>query len=205
MTRFAPERSGYEIEDPAGVCALTGRRLEPGESYMASLVELDAEQQQAERERGNEKAAVLGLKRMDVSLEAWEAGQRPEKLFGYWKSRIPEPKQKKQKVFVDAPMLMNLLERLAGTKDARRQAFRFVIALILMRKKLLRYDGSSTETGEEGETLHWWKLTPKADVRKGPLSAWDEQNPIAVRDPRLDERQIREVCDQLGEILEADL
>lgn len=205
MGRFAPEKPGYEIEDPAGECAMTGRRLEPGEQYMASLAELDQEQQKAERERGNEKAAVLGLKRMDVSLEAWEAGQRPAPLFGYWKSRIPEPKQKKQRLFVDDQMLMNLLERLAGSEDGRRQSFRFVLALILMRKKLLRYDGSETETGDEGESIHWWKLTPKADVRKGPMGAWDEENPIAVRDPRLDEQQIQEVCDQLGEILEADL
>ena len=151
----------YEIPKTSGVCASTGRELKPGEAYFAALVELSDEQlaaeaQQAEAEgknkdTGKDKAAdalrALGLCRIDVSPEAWEEGYRPEGLFGFWKSTVPEANEKK-KMFVDDTMLMNLLERLADTTEPDKLAFRYVLALILMRKKLLRYDGNESRMVE---------------------------------------------------------
>ena len=63
------------------------------------------------------------------------------RLFSHWESTVPQPNEKK-KIFVDDAVLMNLLVRLADTDQPQRLAFRFVLALILMRKKLLRYEGA---------------------------------------------------------------
>ena len=71
-----------------------------------------------------------------------------------------------------------------------RVNFRFVLALVLMRKKLLTYDGSATdEAGEET-----WTMRLKADgqVRQ-------------VLNPQLDEHKIAELSGQLSEILQGEI
>lgn len=190
----------YEIPRTSGVCASTGKQLQPGERYYAVLVD-------APPPEAGESPNALGLLRLDVSEEAWNNGYRPENLFSYWKSTVPEPNAKK-KLFVDDAVLMNLLRRLADTDQPQRLAFRYVLALILMRKKLLRYDGSSKRAavvdGKEAIQT-WWRLTPKVDVTKGHFGKWDEENPLDVLDPQLDETQIEQVTQQIGEILEAEL
>jgi len=174
----------YDIERPTGQCAFTGKTLEPHEEYVATVVEF-------EREEG---AAGLGLKRIDVSAEAWEAGSRPERLFSYWKSTVPEPTEKK-KLFVDDAVLLNLFRRLEDTEQEDRLAFRFVLALILMRKRVLKY--ASTERRDDEE---WWKMTYKAVGEPA-----EKTETLTVKNPHLDEERITKVTEQLGEILEAEL
>jgi len=185
MTQFnAP---AYDVQRPTGRCAVTGRDLVPGEPYIAMLVE-----------------EGQALRRVDVGLEAWQATQRPENLFCFWKTVAPEPNAKK-KVFVDDEVLMNLLERLADADQPQRVAFRFVLALILMRKKLLRYDRTDKRPAADGSDQEYWVMTPKLDLSKGPLGRWDEGRSFEVLDPHLDEEGVRAVTDQLSEILQAEL
>lgn len=181
--------SDYRIERHSGVCAETGRKIEPGETYIALVVE-DGE----------------SLARIDLSLEAWEAyaDNSAERCFGYWRAVAPQPDEK-PKVFVDDTVLLELLKRLDDAAQSQRVAFRFVLMLILMRKKLLRYDKTERSTGADGQTREWWVLTPKADPTKGPLGRWAEDETIKVLDPHLDEEGIRAVTEQLGEILNAEL
>jgi hypothetical protein len=200
MTQF--NASTYDVQRPTGQCAFTGQTLEPEQVYIATLVE-----------DGDE------LRRLDISMDQWEQGRRPDNLLAFWKATVPNP-QAPKKLFVDDQVLMNLLERLEDAHQPQRVAFRFVLALILMRKKLLRYDrvehesaepeatdasDESQSSSEAPQTVDWWLLTPKVDLSKGPLGKWDEQRQIRVRDPHLDETQIREVTDQLGQILAAEL
>lgn len=175
----------YDVEKPTGRCALTGRAFTPGEPYVATLVE-----------EGD------SLKRVDVAREVWDAGRRPENLFSHWMAVAPEPNAKR-KLFVDDEVLMNLLERLGDAEQPQRVAFRFVLTLILMRKKLLRYD--RTEIGTPPTTPDRWVVTPKLDLAKGPLGKWDESRTFSVIDPRLDEAGVLAVTGQLGEILQAEL
>ncbi len=200
MSQF--NASTYDVQRPTGQCAFTGRTLEPEETYIATLID-DTDE----------------LRRLDISTEQWEQGKRPDNLLAFWKATVPNPEAPK-KLFVDDQVLMNLLERLEDAHQPQRVAFRFVLALILMRKKLLRYDKVERESADpdaapspDGEnasseaasTVDWWILTPKVDLGKGPLGKWDEQRRIRVRDPQLDETQIREVTYQLGQILAAEL
>ena len=193
----------YEIERSTGVCALSGRKLEPGETYMATLVEPESEETIS---RKNEPAAALGFKRLDVCIEAWEQKHRPEGLFNYWRTIVPEPNQKR-KLFVDNAVLLNLFIRLGETDRSERLAFRFVLGLILIRKKILRYDRTDRRAGKDESTgeQEFWLLTPKLDLSKGPLGKWNEQQQFELLNPQLGEEQIRQVTEQLGEILEAEL
>lgn len=104
---------------------------------------------------------------------------------------MPEP-SRKPRPFVDDEVLLNLFHRLADDEQPQRIAYRFVIALILLRKRLLRHDS----TQREGERVVWL-MRLKGD---------DPQTPaIEVIDPRLSTDQVREVSDQLGEILRGEL
>jgi hypothetical protein len=212
----------YEIPRTSGICACNGRELVPGEAYFAALIEFTQEQAAAAAEElksGGGKAGgsakdkaiaaltALGMCRIDISSDAWGEGFRPEGLFSYWKSTVPEPNAKK-KMFVDDAVLMNLLERLADATEPDRLAFRYVLALILMRKKLLRYDGNDNRMAQEdGEPVEqtWWKLTPKLDLAKGPMGKWHPDIRLEVLDPKLDETRVEQVMQQLGEILQAEL
>ena len=196
----------YELARCGGRCAFTDQPLSPGDAYIAMLVE-----------EGD------ALKRLDASLAAWDEGRRPEHLFSYWKTIVPLANQKK-KQFVDDQVLMNLLQRLADATQPQRVAFRFVLMLILMRKKMVRYDKTerrpapavdAAAVNEESSApveappprgeQEWWVLTPKLDLTKGPMGKWNEAEKIYVLDPHLDEQSTRQVTDQLSEILQAEL
>lgn len=179
----------YDVQRPTGRCAFTDRELAPGTDYIATLVEDDEQ--------------PGGLRRLDVSLEAWEQGSRPERLFSFWKSQVPQPESRK-KLLVDDTVLMSLLERLGEDDRQDRIAFRFVLALILMRKKLLRYDGTDRED-HDGQPRDVWLMTPKVDVTKGHFGKWDEKKTLRIVDPALDEAGIQQVTEQLGQVLEAEL
>ena len=80
----------------------------------------------------------------------------------------------KRRLLVDDEALLDLFDRLAEDDDARRKAFRWVLGLILVRKKLLRLEG--TAPTEEG-TLFMLR-------RRG---SDPELPPIQMLDPELSE------------------
>lgn len=206
MTQFnAPT---YDIERPTGYCAFTGEPLTPNDPYMAALIDIDPQDLPAAGDNKQSASAVLGLRRLDVSWQAWQQGRRPDKMFCHWKATVAEP-HKKKKLFVDDEVLLNLFRRLSDEEDAQRIAFRFVLGLILMRKKLLRYDGTKRKStaDEEGQPTeeNWWQVTVKLDLSKGPLGKWNEDDRLEMLDPHLEDPHIEQITQQLGEVLEAEL
>ncbi|MHC4555859.1 MAG: hypothetical protein ACYS80_00995 [Planctomycetota bacterium] len=159
----------WEINKPLGQCYGTGKKIEHGEEYFAALVE-----------------AEEGLQRRDFCADYWES-QKPD-VFCYWKSRLPQPGQKKQ-LFVDDQMLMAFFERLERETEQEKVNFRFVLTLILMRKRLLKYDETTIENDKE-----IWRLRVVGD-----------KNIVEVINPHLDEEQIEQLSSQIGEILQTDL
>ncbi|MHC4866749.1 MAG: hypothetical protein ACYTEX_21945 [Planctomycetota bacterium] len=160
----------WEIEKPLGHCWGTGRKIEHGQEYFAALVETEQ-----------------GLARRDFCTEYWQA-QRPQ-VFCYWKSKLPEPGHKKQ-LFVDEQMLMAFFERLAGETEQEKVNFRFVLTLVLMRKRRLKYDSSRTE----GDTEIWRLRVVGSDKEF-----------VEVVNPQLDEEQVAQLSSQIGEILHVEL
>jgi len=175
MSRFGTH---YQVSRPTNHCAHTGQALEPGTPYIAALCEQQDEE---------------GFVRLDYSIEAWESGARPDGLFSYWKSVAVDP-ETKQKLLVDDTVLMELFERMAEDERPQRQGFRFVLGLILMRKKLLKLTGRVDATETQPER---WLLQPKG--------AQPEQPPLELVNPQLDDDDVRELTDQLSEILQSDL
>ncbi len=159
----------WEINKALGQCSGTGRKIEYGEEYFAALLETEQ-----------------GLQRRDFCSDYWQA-EKPE-VFCYWRTKLPSPDQKKQ-VFVDDEMLMSFFERLAEETEQEKVNFRFVLALVLMRKRRLKYDSSKIEAEKE-----IWCLRVAGDKRI-----------VEVVNPHLDEKQIEQLSSQIGQILQVDL
>ncbi len=160
----------WDITKPLGQCSGSEKHIEFGEEFFAALVETDQ-----------------GLQRRDFCAEYWN-NEKP-KVYCYWKTKLPDPKQKKP-MFVDDEMLFAFFERLAEETEQEKINFRFVLALILMRKRRLKYDSSKTQDGTET-----WRLK---------VVGADKQF-AEVINPNLDEEQIEQLSSQVGQILNADL
>jgi len=160
----------WEINKPLGQCCGTGRKIDYGEEYFGALVETGE-----------------GLQRRDFCADYWESG-KPD-VFCYWKSKLPHPDQKKQ-IFVDDEMLMAFFERLGKETVQEKVNFRFVLTLILMRKRRLKYDSTKVEDDNE-----IWRLRIVGSDREF----------VEVINPRLDEEQIEQLSSQIGQILQTDL
>ena len=116
-------QSTYDIQRPTGVCAATGRELEPGETVYAALVDPPAEERSEEQRKPNEKGE-LPMLRIDVSSEAWEDSEfRPPYLFGFWRAEVPEPNEKKKLLVGDAA-IQELLLSMEDAKEFKQLAFR---------------------------------------------------------------------------------
>ncbi len=172
MSRYGAE---YRVARPTGVCAGSGERLEPGTVCVATLCEIAGEE---------------GFERRDYSVAAWEAG-RPDGVLGFWKTTVPDPRARRR-ILVDDAVLLDLFESLAGDTRRRRVAYRFILCLILMRKKLLKYAG---RTGKDENER--WLMLPKGSTA--------DAKPIEVVNPRLTDEDVRELTDQLSEVLQGEL
>jgi len=159
----------WEIDKPLGQCCGTGKKIEPGEDYVAALVETKE-----------------GLRRRDFCADYWQEN-KPD-VFCYWKTRLSDPGQKKQ-IFVDDEMLMAFFERLGKETEQEKINFRFVLALILMRKRRLKYDLSKIEDDEE-----IWRLRIAG-----------EKQFVEVINPHLDDGQIEQLSSQISQILQVEL
>lgn len=132
-----------------------------------------------------------GFERRDYALEAWDASAVPPGVFCYWKTTVPDP-ESKQRVFVDDQVLLDLFEGLAEDDRRTRVAYRFILGLILMRKKLMRYVGR-TGRGEQER----WQLRPRG--------ADPDHPPVEMVNPHLDDDDVRELTGQLSEVLRGEL
>jgi hypothetical protein len=159
----------WEIDKPVGNCFGTGRKIECGEEYYGALVETEQ-----------------GLVRRDFCADYWQS-QRPN-VFCFWKTKLPQPGQKKTQ-FIDDDMLMAFFNRLEQETEQEKVNFRFVLALILMRKRHLKYDSSNVQ----GDTEIW------------RLRITGDKEFVTVVNPHLDEVQIEQLSSQIGEILQTDL
>lgn len=166
-------REYNNISKPTGMCSVCERTFEPGQEYVATV-----------RENGDD------FERRDFCspCRGDENGEDPS-VVAVWKARAPQPKEKR-KLFVDDDVLLNFFRRLESAQTESKIGFRFVLALVLMRKKLLVYEGA--EKLDDGHEV--WTMRYKGG---------DET--CRVIDPHMDEEKIAEVSEHLNQILETEL
>lgn len=179
MTRLG--EPGYEVVKATGVCASTGAKIGVGEEYIAALFE---------SEDG------VSLERRDYSMDAWRAGSRPgpqARMFGAWKAVMPAPNETRQ-TLVDDESLMDLLEQLAESTEPARISFRYILALLLMRRRLLKYEGTRRDRPDSPRGLVMLvRRSTKVDEPQAPL--------IEIVDPGMDDQAIADAIEQVGSVL----
>jgi hypothetical protein len=156
----------FSLARPRGVCAATNEPIQPDEHFVTALRE-----------------TPLGFERLDIKLSAWDAYDRTD-IVAFWKMTMPKA-EAKRKLLVDDNVLCDLLERLQDVESVEKQCFRFVLALILMRKRLVIYENTRVENDKEIWTMRL----------KGKEQSFD------LIDPKPTDEQIAAVKDQFGQIL----
>ncbi len=162
----------WEVQRTTGRCAVTGRELAEGEEFYAVLFDRNGT-----------------LERVDYSIEAWKGP--PEGAFCFWQSRVPV-REKKKAVWVDDEVLVNLFSRLANESDEMKVRFRFVLALLLMRKRILKYEQTTRDGDHE-----YWQMRLVRDTAGGGV--------YMVENPQLSDAQIEAVSAQLRSILQGEM
>ncbi len=118
----------FDFKRRSKVCSKTERELGAGEKYFSVLSDLDGD-----------------IVRTEISAGAWEGP--PEGCISWWQARIPERGPNK---FFWAPdnVIIDYFESFLDDED--RAVERFVLALLLIRKRIFKLvDSESDEDGNE--------------------------------------------------------
>src|SRR5262249_55453180 len=104
-----------------------------------------------------------------------------------WRTRRPQPAAKRTHAF-DREAVLGFLQRLGEPDSPQKVQFRFVLALLLWRKKVLKFDGSQPDGAGE-----LWNFRLPVSGEK-----------YAVERPDLDEEEIESLSAQLEQLLAGD-
>lgn len=125
----------YRINRCSRRCAVQDRPLDPGEAYYSVVLEEDEE-----------------WVRRDISATAWT--EPPEGAIGWWSCRMPSQENRKLKLAPDA-VLLDLLRETPAPADPQSQsdrtAIRYLLALLLLRRRVIRPAASSEFQQGQGE------------------------------------------------------
>ncbi len=150
-----------------GGCSKCQKGFAEQELYNATLVE-----------------AAEGFERRDFCQTCWTEDFRKE-AFSFWQARVPK-KEEKKKLFVDDAVLVDFFRRLTESEDEAKGGFCFVLALILMRKRILKY--VTTVQRPEGQEFWMMKIS-------------GEEKEYKVPNPHLDDQQIEQIRSELTGVL----
>jgi hypothetical protein len=149
----------------ADVCAGCQRTFAVGEAVQAFLYD-----------------AAAGYERHDY-CQTCQPPDQPAPL-GVWKTRRPEPATRRVQPF-DREAIYGFFERLEDAQKPHQVQFRFVLALLLWRKKVLRLE----RTVPNGEHEAWEFVAARTGT------------PHRVVRPDLDEHQLEQLSGQLEQLL----
>ena len=155
----------YQIQPNTRQCALTGRELKVGERFYTALLE--------EGDR---------FRRRDYSGEAWQGP--PPGAFSFWTGVVPPPEDSRKPRF-DDDLLEECFHRLEGQLDPSRVNFRYVVALLLIRRRRFKFEQTISEGGAERMCVRCARLGTK----------------YQVTNPRLTEEEMSQVQDEVFQVL----
>jgi hypothetical protein len=155
----------YQIQANTRRCTITERELRPGEKYFTALLDVDGK-----------------FVRQDYSSEAWQGP--PPGAFSFWTGRIPAPEETRRPR-IDDDLLFDCFQRLEGQTEPEKVNFRYVVALLLMRRKRFKFEEVRKEDDQEILLVRCVKT----------------RNAFRVVNPRLTEKQMASVQEEVLKVL----
>ncbi len=157
--------SDWTMPKQADACVACGRTFEIGESFTAYLHDTPT---------GYERRDFCG------ACPAPEA----ERAVGFWRAHRNSPRPHKAQA-IDREAILAFFERLGGAAEPEKVQFRFVLALLLWRKRVLKLDTTDNDGAVEFWVFH--------EVRTGRSHR--------IARPPLDEPQLDRLSAQLESLL----
>ncbi|MCU0723827.1 MAG: hypothetical protein MUC63_09480 [Planctomycetes bacterium] len=119
----------WEIAEVRGACAGCGRALEGGEGVVSGLL-----------------LSQETFERRDFCSACWEKADHAP-FFSFWRTKVPEKEEKPKARAVDARVLEDLFQRLLQEKDPAREGQLFLVTILLIQRRVLKYREMRTEGG----------------------------------------------------------
>lgn len=151
-------------------CAATGAAIPTGEPFYSALVDKDD-----------------SFERVDYSAIAWPEVDK-ESFFSYWKNKGGAETEDKAPP-VDYDRLLSFFDSLEGATEAPRRLLRYVLALVLARRRRLRLDDMG-RTGD-GDRLVVF------DRRSGKT--------LEIVSPEATREELEKAQEKLNQLFECDL
>ena len=125
----------FDITKCTKKCFDSGREILPGETLVSALIQEGSQ-----------------IERRDFAEEAWS--EPPEGCIGWWRTQIPEAPAATNKM-PPPEILVRLYDELSNS-EATNEGLRFVLALLLIRKRLLREEPMLQDSDESSMPTQWW-------------------------------------------------
>lgn len=162
----------YPVRRPTRRCAATDRELATGEPFVSVLVD-----------------DGRGLLRRDYSAAAWS--EPPDGAIGWWRTKLPDDGATPQ---APREVLLGLLDEWADKPE--RASTRYLLALLLIRRRILKPQADSFFSGLQGEAVG-----EDAGLLRLVCRERDEPLEIAVSPPSAEEAPL--IQQRLSELLGA--
>ena len=145
----------YKVGKRAPECAVTGEPFEEGEEIVSAIF-----------------SSEDGFERRDFKAAAFAESSD---CFSYWRGRIPVQQEDTHRL--DYDLALDFFRRLVAEDDPERQGLRFMLGLLLGRKRRLKLKGFSRRGSGDGER-EFLNLVIRGD---------EEDEAVSVEVPQLDE------------------
>lgn len=157
----------WRIGRRGGVCSGCAADLRPGAEAVSALYE-----------------AGPSFERRDWCGPCFQDAAKRGSPFSWWSAPVPEP-EKKKAVF-DLGVAREFLQRLLRDDDPSRASLRWLLTLMLMRKRAVAVVGTEMRDGVEVTTL---RVPPSEDLHE-------------VRAVEIDEAEAERLREELGRLFQ---
>lgn len=159
----------WTVQASGNACATCGRPFGEREEYWSALYS---------------EGALFARK--DYCGACWTGNL--EGVFSHWRTRSKK-KPAPPKRFVDDAVLLDFFERLCESEDPSRAKLRFIMAVLLLRKRLLK----ERDRHRDEHGLVWKVEAPRLGKT------------FDVRDQGLSQAEVADVLVQIGQVLNVEL
>jgi hypothetical protein len=181
----------WKVDRSAGACASCEKALGPGDTRFSALYEEPGDQ--------NQQDDQSTLVRRDFCADCWPARQGGGE-FSFWRMVIPEPEEdenddgkRRRSKLIDTDTLLDILRDTPDSADPQKARFRFVIALMLMRRKKLKFVSIGRGPAPDG--------SGPRDVLVLKMAGKGQKQTLEIADVKMSEEEMISAQDEVGTLI----